>query len=425
MGVWHLNEASGNAADSTTYGTTGTVGGTVNRGTAKVTNGYDFDGLSGQVNMGDPFDGHLDFGTSSFTFSCWVNVALTGSYQDFIYKGSRSNSVPGYVVTRRSSGAGGEGYVSAGDGVDRFSRVFTFSSNTWMYLVGMVDREAELLRAFVDGSEVSNPTDISSLGSVDNTNNLEISRSGDRVLGLVDELRIAIGTRSSEWISTEYTNQNSPTSFVSVGSQESTSGTTSYYEWVELYNNGTTAYDLTGWNLTDNDSNYFNLSGAGSIPAGGYLVCHIGQSGTNSSTNVYGPITTVGTSRSGMLNSIDDLAILNKTVVLEYVAWGYNVSTDDDFAVILGHWTDNEYIDTSSMHDNDTLGRDRNSKDYNATSDWENSTTNKADPFGINATEQTSGGRNIDPIPEFTEIRFILLSIFMLIVLIKRRKRKQ
>ncbi len=63
-------------------------------------------------------------------------------------------------------------------------------------------------------------------------------------------------------------------------------------EWVELYNAGNEAVDLTGWNLTDNDGNGFILSGASSIPAGGYLVCHLAQSGTNSSAHIYGPITT-------------------------------------------------------------------------------------------------------------------------------------
>lgn len=61
-------------------------------------------------------------------------------------------------------------------------------------------------------------------------------------------------------------------------------------EWVELYNAGDAAVNLTGWNLTDNDGNNFILSPAGSIPPGGYLVCHLAQPGINSSTDIYGAI---------------------------------------------------------------------------------------------------------------------------------------
>ena len=59
-------------------------------------------------------------------------------------------------------------------------------------------------------------------------------------------------------------------------------------EWVELYNAGSGPVDLTGWSLADNDGNIFSLDGAGTLSAGGYLVCHLASGGTNSSTDVYG-----------------------------------------------------------------------------------------------------------------------------------------
>jgi hypothetical protein len=70
------------------------------------------------------------------------------------------------------------------------------------------------------------------------------------------------------------------------------SGSDDNSEWVELYNAGNSAVDLNGWNLTDNDGNRFNLSSAGSFSAGSYLVCHLAQTGTNSSTDVYDLIRT-------------------------------------------------------------------------------------------------------------------------------------
>jgi hypothetical protein len=61
-------------------------------------------------------------------------------------------------------------------------------------------------------------------------------------------------------------------------------------EWVELYNAGASAVDLNNWNITDSDGNRFILSSAGTIQPGDYLVCHIAQSGVNSSTDIYGGI---------------------------------------------------------------------------------------------------------------------------------------
>jgi len=73
-GVWHLSESSGNAFDSTSYSQSGTVSGTVTRGSpGKADGAYDF-GTNGQINFGDPADGHLDFGTGSFTISYWLNI---------------------------------------------------------------------------------------------------------------------------------------------------------------------------------------------------------------------------------------------------------------------------------------------------------------------------------------------------------------
>jgi hypothetical protein len=104
--------------------------------------------------------------------------------------------------------------------------------------------------------------------------------------GSMDELRVSNITRSADWIKTGYNIMNASGSFVSAGARE----LAYQYQWVELYNPGSTAVDLTGWNLTDNDGNMFSLSAAGSLAPRSYLVCHLAQSGTNSSTDLYGQI---------------------------------------------------------------------------------------------------------------------------------------
>jgi hypothetical protein len=381
------------------------------------------------------------------------------------------------------------------------------------------------------------------------------------------------------------------------------SGDDNNSEWVELYNAGGSAVDLTGWNLTDNDGNKFDLSGSGSIPSGGYLVCYLAQSGTNSSTNVYGLIkteqviqpnatvgndtvlssdfpalnfgtesylrvenetqyyrtllqfnlsaipttslinskvwlyrfdgnsmdayinvhrvtqnwtetgatwnthngtsswpvnntggdynatienTTLVTGTNGwyswnitdlttswlngtysnqgillkgdsttiwkafyssdytadtslrpkliveywdnktMLDDSDDLTLLDSgDNIIDYVAWGADAGADDDDAAADSQWTDSEFVDTTDISEGDTLGRDKDSTDTDSVNDWENTTTSKAEPFGVNATAATQGSQNLTAIPEFDEITFVLMGFITIfvIVFIKRGKR--
>jgi hypothetical protein len=89
--------------------------------------------------------------------------------------------------------------------------------------------------------------------------------------------------------------------------------------------------------------------------------------------------------------------------------------------VIAGQWANNEYVDTSQLLQNETLGRDKNSTDTDSPADWENSSTTRADPYGINATHSTPGAQNIDCIiPEFNFLAIPLLTILILILLINR-----
>jgi hypothetical protein len=354
-------------------------------------------------------------------------------------------------------------------------------------------------------------------------------------------------------------------------------------EWVELYNAGETAVDLTGWNITDSEGNKFILTSAGTLQPGDYLVCHIAQSGVNSSTDVYSNIlfqdviqpnatdgkdnyldeaslngnygsatnldvvndpkyqrpliqfnlsgipqngiinskvwlyryagnsvidaeitvhritsnwTEIGScwntydgsndwpvnnnggdwnetiedsttivaeryhwyswditnltknwkngtfqnygmiflntdgdpsesfyssdysvntslrpklivdywcSSQTMLDDIDSLSLIDQYGnIVDYVAWGADPGLNDDAAVSINQWTDGTSINTSNLAENETLARDKYSTDTDTTTDWENSTTTKADPYGINATASTPGEQNIDTvIPEF------------------------
>jgi hypothetical protein len=258
---------------------------------------------------------------------------------------------------------------------------------------------------YMDGNLVNSS---SLTGSIPvNANNLTI---GSGFTGRIDEIRVSNIARSASWITTSYNNQNNSGNFYTVY-KESIVG----YQWVEIYNAHNSSVNLSGWTLSDNDGYIFNLTGAGSIPSGGYLVCHLGQSGTNSSTNVYGP-------PGDMLDDTDDLELLNsRGMIVDYVAWGGDAGSDDNDAAAWRQWTGGTYVDTSNLADNETIGRDKNSTDTDTPADWENTTTNEADPYGVNATHATPNAQNLCVIiPEFDILLIPILIMSVIILYINR-----
>jgi hypothetical protein len=195
-------------------------------------------------------------------------------------------------------------------------------------------------------------------------------------------------------------------------------------EWVELYNKEDFAIDLTGWKLTDNDGNYFFLGGSGKIPGRGYLLCHIGQAGQNTTSHLYGPIYNENSHPTTMLEDFDDLALTNNDEnIVDYVAWGADAGPDDDAAVTDGHWVDGLFVQTSGLSIDETLGRDAVATDTNAPSDWENN-NDQADPFGVDASLPTPAGQNIDvKIPEF-QILLVPVAIITIIFIFSNYRRK-
>jgi hypothetical protein len=245
--------------------------------------------------------------------------------------------------------------------------------------------------------------------------------------GILDEVRISIIPRSTEWIETEWNNQFDTNSFLFLDSEIPTSGTTGY-EWVELYNPSNSNTTLNDLYLYDNDGNRFDLSGAGILYNNSYLMCYLGQSGTNSSTRVYGSIITDDTSTSSILGMYDDVAIISSEgYVFDYVAWGADPTFDDDIVVTLGNWTDGNYVDSSLFLEGQTLGRDMMSNDTDSVSDWENA-TNYADPFGIDrstANGSTPGMQNVDMIPEFSDIVVPLIFTSIIFAVWTRKSKKR
>ena len=70
-------------------------------------------------------------------------------------------------------------------------------------------------------------------------------------------------------------------------------------EKIELYNNGTTAVSMSGWELYPDKAGYFVFPSGFSIPSYGFVTVHLKTSGTADAANLYHE----STSSSNMGNS--------------------------------------------------------------------------------------------------------------------------
>ncbi|MFW9773419.1 MAG: DUF2341 domain-containing protein, partial [Candidatus Thorarchaeota archaeon] len=247
-GVWHLTESSGFTQDSTSYNENGLVTGTVIRpSTGQIGDAYNY-GSAGTFNVGDPTDGHLDFALESFMVSMWINIdRSTGTWQIPLYKGSSSTWDPGYCFATPTTGDGLRFHIT--DGIDNIGSPSTsILFDSWIFVVGVVDRSTDLIRIYKDGVEVGSGTDISSILSIAGDQDFQCAYPTYDFDGLMDEIRVLNKTRHKSWIKTEYYNQYNPNAFYSVGPEQGIAGI--------MYSN----LEVNALDLFDNPVPYANIS---------------------------------------------------------------------------------------------------------------------------------------------------------------------
>jgi hypothetical protein len=427
--VWHLAEASGAGAyltDSSENNHDGTPANTNYNTSGKIDGARSFR-YSGAheitiTNSGELFDSWDFFALEFWIYPDYSSDAIwEASDEDMLF--DRGGPIRLGRIRRNNFNDPNMGEFQMDVEFNTYGNTFMIvdiDRRQWNHIVYCYD--GSYYRGFVNGQQQFS-TSISNDRLISGTQSLYLGDASSPPNATLDEVRISNVTRSVDWYVTQYNNQNNTTSFYKISNEETISASSSVgYEWVELYNTGDTAIDLTGWYLSDNDGYIFNLSGAGSLPVDGYLVCRLGQSGTNSSTNLYGPIIYGSLSPTTMLEITDDLAVINNNgIIIDYVAWGCDAGTDDDNAVTWLQWTNGQYVDTSELVENETIGRDQYSTDTDLPADWENSSNSRADPFGIHATNQTVGTCNVDHIiPEFDILAIPMMIIAVAILYFNR-----
>ena len=236
--VYHMSQSpAGTIYDSTSnhlnLTSYGGMGGS-NLVSGRIGNAITFDGTN------DRLTSSLTFTTTSFTFEAWVSNNNTGYWGD--RSGSKVECIldiynlsdpdkfyrvvsacPQYIVDYGMIGLSGKSTETII--MDRQS------GTAWHHIVANYSEGNPGPRGYLNGA-ITTYTPTASWPSV--TAQVAIGAWAKRLpdwndfwWGRIDEVRISKISRTSSWISTEYQNENSPSTFYTVGARESssTSGT--------------------------------------------------------------------------------------------------------------------------------------------------------------------------------------------------------
>ncbi len=231
VGVWHLdespangvaghNDSTGNPNVGTPQGFNGTGGSTTNA-TGKIGGGNEFDGTDDYVDLGG--DSSLK-PTSAFSVSAWYSGLATNARAVVFSNGYSNSGNIGIRLSGYHDPTNKAARLGVGNGTTETTTVSDAvipESPAWTHVVGTFD--GATVRLYINGAK---QVDQDANTVAYNANNGAIGANLDSPTqdfdGLIDEVRLSNVTRSDQWNSTEYNNQNNPALFYNVDSQEGT-----------------------------------------------------------------------------------------------------------------------------------------------------------------------------------------------------------
>ncbi len=229
--VWHMD----NTTDSSNKGVTLTAnGGASVSGSGKMSSAYLIDGANENLS----FSENNQIATAG-TISFWYKeTTAAAGYNNFF---AASNNQYRFMIYRNND----DDVLMSGIGDDSYAYFGTVNvfDGSWRYVTFTWDDASNERKIFVNGSQQSS-TDTTSF-SIDPITTFRIGNEydggGQPINGLMDEFRISSVIRSDTWFETEFNNQNSPATFLSVQTEETGPGPVGYWSFDEGY--GTTAHD--------------------------------------------------------------------------------------------------------------------------------------------------------------------------------------
>jgi hypothetical protein len=250
-GVFHFNESSytGSVTDGSSGAHTGTTTGMTSADlvTGKIGTAYSFNGSSKKITFGAITI------TGTFTISAWVKLAAINADQKVMTNQATAGESSGgyklgvYTNNYAETEAGGTG--------DRGSTPLptAFATGAWHYIQGVYS--GTTLSTYIDGSQYEVLTSFSNPSGT-NPFYIGVGEGGTQYYfnGIIDEARVSNVAKSSDWIKAEYVDQNSPTTFTTVGSTSTNSTNAATISGALTYTwTGSTSTDPTvaaNWNNT-------------------------------------------------------------------------------------------------------------------------------------------------------------------------------
>ena len=206
--VLHLNETGAaplTISDAASEGTDGSDNGTIPI-TGQTGDARDFDTTGDRIIVADNGVSPLDI-SGSITISLWLNISNLASGPDILTKGDYLN---GYSIWTTAAGAinfqiNNDALTTTGGQI---------SNGNWAYITATRNSTGDRF-IYVNGTQVATDNSNESF-NIDDSDFYLSTASSFPYLGDMDEVRISAVNRSSDWISTEFNNQDNPSAFITL-----------------------------------------------------------------------------------------------------------------------------------------------------------------------------------------------------------------
>ena len=226
--VYHLQENSGSATDSTANDENGTFNGDLpDSQTGQIGDAQDFDGSGDYVSVASS-DGFDLTNSDDFVISFWAKwTADTNKHMISLYDSSN-----GHYIVARNQHVGQKGrvsfYIWDNPNIPILNTSSSYNDNTLRLFHAVRNRTDDKIYVYVNGSKASGGGVTDTLTDFSLTNpkvHIGMWENGYQSpwSGMLDEVRLYKGLLSDAWMSTEYNNQSSPEDFYAVDSQEHSS----------------------------------------------------------------------------------------------------------------------------------------------------------------------------------------------------------